>query len=75
MEEAARQEELLRLAEALARLPDIQRAAVEMHHLEGRTLADTAEALGRSRSAAASLVFRGLSNLRRLLDEEGRDHA
>jgi RNA polymerase sigma-70 factor (ECF subfamily) len=75
LQEAARQEELLCLAEALARLPEDQRAAVEMHHLEGRTLADTAEALGRSRSAAASLVFRGLSNLRRLLDEERQDDA
>jgi RNA polymerase sigma-70 factor (ECF subfamily) len=71
---AVRQEGLLRLAEALGRLPEDQRAAVELHHLEGRTLAETAEALGRSRSAAAALVFRGLRNLRRLLDEgEGGD--
>jgi len=66
---AARQEDLLRLAEALARLPEDQRAAVELHHLEGRTLAETAEALGRTRSAVASLVFRGLRNLRQMLDE------
>jgi RNA polymerase sigma-70 factor (ECF subfamily) len=68
--QAARQEDLLRLAEALARLPEDQRAAVELHHLEGRTLAETAEALGRTRSAVASLVFRGLRNLRQRLDEE-----
>jgi RNA polymerase sigma-70 factor (ECF subfamily) len=68
--EAVRQEDLLRLADALARLPADQRAAVELHHLEGRTLADTAEALGRTRSAAASLVFRGLKNLRRTLEGE-----
>lgn len=72
-EQAVRQEDLLRLAEALARLPDDQRTAVELHHLEGRTLAETAEALERSRSAVASLIFRGLSNLRRTLDEEGRN--
>jgi RNA polymerase sigma-70 factor (ECF subfamily) len=71
-EQAVRQEDLLRLAEALNRLPDDQRAAVELHHLEGRTLAETAEVLDRSRSAVASLVFRGLRQLRRLLDEEGR---
>jgi RNA polymerase sigma-70 factor (ECF subfamily) len=70
-----RQEELLRLAEALGRLPEDQRSAVELHHLEGRTLADTAEALGRSRSAVASLVFRALRNLRRMLDEEERNDA
>jgi RNA polymerase sigma-70 factor (ECF subfamily) len=68
--QAVRQEDLLRLAEALAELPEDQRAAVELHHLEGRTLAETAEALGRTRSAVASLVFRGLRNLRQKLDEE-----
>jgi RNA polymerase sigma-70 factor (ECF subfamily) len=67
--QAVRQEDLLRLAEALAGLPEDQRAAVELHHLEGRTLAETAEVLGRTRSAVASLVFRGLRNLRRSLDE------
>jgi RNA polymerase sigma-70 factor (ECF subfamily) len=72
-EDAVRQEDLLRLAEALGRLPDDQRTAVELHHLDGRTLAETAEALGRSRSATASLVFRGLRNLRRLLDDKGRN--
>jgi RNA polymerase sigma-70 factor (ECF subfamily) len=70
-EHAVRQEDLLRLADALSRLPDDQRTAVELHHLEGRTLGETAEVLGRSRSAVASLVFRGLRNLRRTLDEEG----
>ena len=70
---AARQEDLLRLAEALGRLPDDQQSAVELHHLEGYTLAQTADVLGRSRAAVASLVFRGLRNLRRMLDEEARD--
>ena len=70
--QAVRQEDLLRLAEALARLPEDQRAAVELHHLEGRTLAETAQVMGRSRSAVASLVFRGLRNLRQRLDE-GKD--
>ena len=69
-EQAQHREQLLHMAEALARLPEDQRTAVELHHLEGRTLADTAEVLGRSRSAVASLVFRGLNNLRRMLDEK-----
>jgi RNA polymerase sigma-70 factor (ECF subfamily) len=72
---AVQQENLLRLAEALGRLPEDQRAAVELHHLEGRSLAETAEQLGRSRSAAASLVFRGLRNLRRMLDEKEQSSA
>jgi RNA polymerase sigma-70 factor (ECF subfamily) len=70
--QAVHQEDLLRLAEALARLPEDQRLAVELHHLEGRTLAETAEIMGRTRSAVASLVFLGLRNLRRMLDEEER---
>jgi RNA polymerase sigma-70 factor (ECF subfamily) len=74
-QQAVRQEDLLRLAEALGRLPEEQRAAVELHHLEGRTLAETAEQMGRSRSAAASLVFRGLRNLRRILDEKEQSNA
>jgi len=68
-EQATRQEELLRLAAALSQLPEDQRLAVELHHLEGRTLAETAEGMERSRSAVASLVFRGLRNLRRMLDQ------
>jgi RNA polymerase sigma-70 factor (ECF subfamily) len=74
-QQAVRQEDLLRLVEALGRLPDDQRSAVELHHLEGHTLAQTAEALGRTRSAAASLVFRGLRSLRWMLDEEGQSDA
>jgi RNA polymerase sigma-70 factor (ECF subfamily) len=68
-DQAVREEELLRLAAALERLSEDQRTAVELHHLDGRTLAETAEALGRTQAAAASLVFRGLRNLRRMLDE------
>ena len=66
---AVLQEDLLRLTEALAALPEDQRAAVELHHLEGRTLAETAQVLGKTRSAVASLVFRGLRNLRQTLGE------
>jgi RNA polymerase sigma-70 factor (ECF subfamily) len=71
-QQAVRQEDLLRLAEALSGLPEDQRVAVELHHLEGRTLAETAEALGRTRAAVASLVFRGLRNLRQRLGEGER---
>lgn len=64
---AAHNEQLSRLARALLEVPDDQRLAVELHHLQGLSLADVAERLGRSREAVAGLVFRGLKKLRTLL--------
>jgi RNA polymerase sigma-70 factor, ECF subfamily len=62
-------EELTRLADALRTLPDDQRRAVEMHHLEGLPFANIAERMGRSRTSVAGLVFRGVRALRtRLAD-------
>jgi RNA polymerase sigma-70 factor (ECF subfamily) len=70
---AMHQEQLRRLAEALAGLPEDQRRAVELHHLQGCSLAEVASELGRSKGAVAQLLFRGLRKLRQLLDdgEEG----
>jgi RNA polymerase sigma-70 factor (ECF subfamily) len=68
---AVHREQLTRLAEALPQLPDDQRRAVELHHLQGLPLADAGQRLGRSREAVAGLVFRGLKRLRTLLSEEG----
>ena len=56
----ARDEELSRLAQALAALPADQRQAVEMHHLEGLRFAEIATRMGRSRTSVAGLVFRGV---------------
>jgi RNA polymerase sigma-70 factor (ECF subfamily) len=67
-EEAVRNEQLLHLAGALARLPDDQRTAVEMHHLQGRPLAEIADRLGRSRGAVGALLLRAMKKLRRLLE-------
>jgi RNA polymerase sigma-70 factor, ECF subfamily len=64
---AARREQLARLAQALLRLPDDQRLAVELHHLQGLSLVDVGRRLDRSREAVAGLVFRGLKCLRTLL--------
>jgi RNA polymerase sigma-70 factor (ECF subfamily) len=70
---AVHREQLSRLAEALLQLPDDQRQAVELHHLQCMSLADVGQRLGRSREAVAGLVFRGLKKLRSLLAEkEGR---
>jgi RNA polymerase sigma-70 factor (ECF subfamily) len=70
---AVHREQLARLAEALLELSEDQRAAVELHHVQGLSLADVGQRLGRSREAVAGLVFRGLKNLRtRLADERGQ---
>lgn len=71
-ERAMRNEQLLRLAEALERLPADQRTAVELHHLKGRPLAEVAEALGRSKGAVATLLFRGMNRLRKDLGPDAR---
>jgi RNA polymerase sigma-70 factor (ECF subfamily) len=66
---AVHHEQLSRLAKALLQLPDNQRQAVELHHLQGLSLDDVGRHLDRSREAIAGLVFRGLKNLRTLLTE------
>jgi RNA polymerase sigma-70 factor (ECF subfamily) len=66
---AARAEQLARLATALVELPEDQRQAVQLHHLEGHALAEVGRRMGRSKEAVAGLLFRGLRRLRdRLLE-------
>ena len=72
-EQAMRHEQLLLLAEALARLPEDQRRAVELRHLHGGTVAEVAEQMGRSKGAVAKLLLRGLARLRQLLDERTQE--
>jgi RNA polymerase sigma-70 factor (ECF subfamily) len=67
-QKAARNEELLRLAAALAALPADQRYAVERHYLHGTPLAAVAAELGRTKPAVAGLLHRGLGTLRAILD-------
>ena len=57
-------EESLRAAEAVQLLPENQRHALVMYYWQGCSLADVGEHLGRSVSAAAGLVHRGLKRLR-----------
>jgi RNA polymerase sigma-70 factor, ECF subfamily len=68
-ERAERNEQLLRLADALSDLPDDTREAVVLKHCRGWTLVQVAEHLGRTPSAVASLLHRGLKQLRRVLHE------
>ena len=68
---AARNEELLLLADALADLPEPQREVVILKHCRGQTLQQIADQLGRSVPSVASLLRRGLEALRhRLLPSE-----
>jgi RNA polymerase sigma-70 factor (ECF subfamily) len=71
-QQAVWHEQLLRLAEALAGLPEDQRIAVELHHLEGYSLADVGREMGRSKEAVAGLLSRAVKRLRLLLPDEGR---
>jgi RNA polymerase sigma-70 factor (ECF subfamily) len=64
---AGRNEDMLRLAAALERLPEAQRLAVELHYLRGWKLQEIAGELGRAKSAVAGLLHRGLDKLREYL--------
>jgi RNA polymerase sigma-70 factor (ECF subfamily) len=68
---AIRHEETLRMVEALAGLPENQRRAIEMHHLQGRPLAEIAHELGTTKAAVAGLLHRGLKTLRARLGDSG----
>jgi RNA polymerase sigma-70 factor (ECF subfamily) len=65
-----RQEELLRLAEAIDQLPENQRDVLIHHHLLGTQVAEIAASLGDSQQAVASLLFRARRNLAELLKDE-----
>lgn len=63
-----RNERVLHLAEALAQLPDDQRLAVEMKHLEGLSVAEISRQLNRSEVSVTGLLRRGVQKMRELLD-------
>jgi len=65
---AIRAEELNRLAKAVAALPDDQRLAIELHHLQNQSLAEVSRQLGRTKEAAASLLYRAHKKLRQNLE-------
>jgi RNA polymerase sigma-70 factor (ECF subfamily) len=70
-ERADRSEQSRLLADALAMLPLDQQRVVELHHLQGLSLAEIAQQLNKSRPAVMGLLFRGLKQLRQLLAEPG----
>jgi RNA polymerase sigma-70 factor (ECF subfamily) len=68
-----REELHLRLAAALGGLPADQRTAIELHHLKGCSVGETAEQMERTKNAVVGLLFRGLKKLRELLKEPSID--
>src|SRR5262249_31923899 len=67
---ALRQEETVRLAEALAALPEDQRTALELKHFHDMPVAEISRLMGKSPSAVAGLLYRGLKALRSTLAED-----
>ncbi|MFO0958541.1 MAG: sigma-70 family RNA polymerase sigma factor [Isosphaeraceae bacterium] len=66
---AERNERLKRLADALGRLPEDQRDAVRLRHLEGLAVNEIAGRMGRTEASVAGLLRRGLGALRHDLGE------
>jgi RNA polymerase sigma-70 factor, ECF subfamily len=64
---ADRNDQLLRLAGALAGLPEAQRLAVELRYLQGLSVKAVAEHLGRTPAAVGGLLHRALGQLQGIL--------
>jgi len=71
VEIAVRNEQFLKLADRLAQLPEVQREALLLRYCEGWSVGAIAEHLGRTRPSVASLLRRGLAQLRELLRIQG----
>jgi RNA polymerase sigma-70 factor (ECF subfamily) len=69
--QADRNELLLRLASALAELPEAQRLAIERHYFDRLAVAAIASEMGKTTAAVAGLLKRGLQALRELLRDTG----
>jgi len=71
VELAERNEQLLTLASALSGLPEEQREALLLRYHEGLPLVEIGSRLGRTRPAVASLLRRGLQQLRKAFPGQG----
>ncbi len=69
-EQAQRNEQVLDLARGLAELPETIREVVILRHCQGWTVEAIGQHLHRSRASVASLLRRGLKQLREFLHEK-----
>jgi RNA polymerase sigma-70 factor (ECF subfamily) len=67
--QVAKAEQALRLAEILRSLPEVQRRAICLRHLQGWKLDAIAQELDRPLGSVAGLIDRGLKALRKLMSE------
>jgi RNA polymerase sigma-70 factor (ECF subfamily) len=68
-QQAERHERAVRVAAALATLPENQREAVVLRHWEGCSLVEIGQRLGCTTAAVTGLLHRGLRNLRKQLHD------
>ncbi len=66
-EKVSRREHAVLLADALSCLPDHYRQVVILHHVEGRTLGESAQLMGRSVTSVKKLWARAMVELRQLM--------
>jgi RNA polymerase sigma-70 factor (ECF subfamily) len=66
-----RDEMCAQLAAAMAQLPDDQRDALVLHHLQGHALREVAKRMNRSEPSVAGLLHRGMKRLRESLARSG----
>ena len=67
---AMRDEAVMALLEALHQLPETQAEAIRLRYMEGLPLVEIVERMGKSETAVAGLLKRGLRKLRTLLNPE-----
>lgn len=67
---AIREESVMALLEALHQLPESQAEAIRLRYMEGLPLAEIVERMGKSDTAVAGLLKRGLQKLRTILNTD-----
>jgi RNA polymerase sigma-70 factor (ECF subfamily) len=72
-EQAIRHEELLDLSDTLAQLPENQRIALELKHLQSWSVEAISRQMQLSKSAVGGLLRRGMKRLRELMEEARRE--
>ncbi len=67
---AIRSEAVMALLESLHELPETQAEAIRLRYMEGLPLAEIVERMGKSDTAVAGLLKRGLQKLRTIMDTQ-----